>query len=284
MIEELLPGIFSVDHRVADGKNGILFGERITLAIDGGTDPEEGEAMAAFIRARRREPDRLVLTHAHGDHVLGAAALAGGEVFAHSAATAVIRRQLPGWAQRSGESVAETEARVIRPTITFTSELRIDLGGRTARLFPTPGHSEDSICLFLEEEHVLFAGDTVVTGIVPAIGDGNGAVLETSLRRLLALEIDLLVPGHGPVRRGREAVRDWLAWMIDYLTGVRAFARAALARGEQPEAVADAVTYERFIGNRLPIDRHGMPRRHRHTVTKIIEEVLGEGYGRGRAS
>ena len=39
-------------------------------------------------------------------------------------------------------------------------------------------------CALLEEDRVLCGGDTVVTGIVPAIADGDSRLLEATLRRL----------------------------------------------------------------------------------------------------
>jgi hypothetical protein len=69
-------------------------------------------------------------------------------------------------------------------------------------------------------------------------------------------------------------VREWLLWLADYLAGVRAFARDGLTRGDTPEAIADAAGFARFVGDRLPADRHGMPRRHHATVLKIIEEEI----------
>jgi cyclase len=278
MFTELAPGVFSVEHRVVEGKNGVLFGNRHALAIDTGSDAEEGEAVAAFIRARGRQPEWLALTHGHGDHVLGGAVFVGAEVFAHVNMPAVIRKQIPGWAEvrtrapGAGASNDEIAARVSQPTITFTDELRIDLGGRQVHLFHTPGHSDDSACVYLPGERILFAGDTVVTGIVPAIGDGSGVAMEASLRRLAELEIEILVAGHGPVLHGARHVRDWLGWQASYLAGARAFVRASLAQGDPADAVADAAGYERFVGDRLPADRHGMLRRHRNTVMKIIQE------------
>ena len=50
MFTEVAPGIFSVDHQVVEGKNGIVFGSRVGLAIDTGNTPEEGRAMAAFLQ------------------------------------------------------------------------------------------------------------------------------------------------------------------------------------------------------------------------------------------
>lgn len=86
------------------------------------------------------------------------------------------------------------------PTITFADELYLDLGDKHLHLFPTPGHSQDSISIYVEEEKLLIAGDSVVIGIVPAIGDGNSVVLEASLRKLAALDIEVMIPGgHGAV-------------------------------------------------------------------------------------
>lgn len=274
MFTEIAPNAFSVDHRLVEGKNGIIMGTRSVLAIDSCNYPDEGQAMADFIRWRGREPDRLALTHGHGDHILGGAAFAGAEVFAHVSTAEVIHEQLAVWAERSGESIEAVAARTIWPTITFTDELRIDLGGKHVRLFSTPGHSRDGVCAYLEEERVLFTGDTVVTGIVPAIGNGNSMALESSLRKLAGMDVGVLVSGHGPVLYGSERVREWIRWVMDYLAHVRARVEELLKQGLDPEAVADSVGYEEFIGDRLPADKHGMPRRHLSTVQKIIEEVL----------
>jgi hypothetical protein len=41
---------------------------------------------------------------------------------------------------------------------------------------------------------------------------------------------------------------------------------------DDPEAAADAASYDELIGDRLPAERHGMPRRHRDTVLRITHE------------
>ena len=271
MFDEVAPGVYSVNSRFVDGKNGIVFGEHGTLAVDGSNFPDEGQAMADFIQSKGFEPNRLVLTHGHGDHILGAAPLAGGEVFAHTTTPGVIRRQIPGWAENWGVSSNEAARRVIRPTVTFQDALWIDLGGKRVRVFSTPGHSEDGVSVYVEEDRVLFAGDTVVTSIVPAIGNGNSEVLGASLDRLVHMEIEVLVPGHGDVLQGANRVVDWLGWQIRYLSGVRDAVRKALDREEDPE---DAADFRTFVGDQLPASRNDMPGRHRNTVTQIVEEEL----------
>jgi glyoxylase-like metal-dependent hydrolase (beta-lactamase superfamily II) len=156
------------------------------------------------------------------------------------------------------------------PTVTFSAELSLDLGGRTARFFPMPGHSPDSTCVYIVEDRVLFAGDTVATGIVPAVGDG--ALLEASLARLADLEIEVLVPGHGPVITGRARVRDWVIWQARYLAEIREWVREQLQHGGSAEAIPDRAEFERFVRDRLAREAHQMERRHRDAVAQIVAE------------
>jgi glyoxylase-like metal-dependent hydrolase (beta-lactamase superfamily II) len=274
MFTEIAPGIFSVDHQVVEGKNGIVCGSRVVLAIDTGNYPEEGRAMAEFAREQGPQPVCLALTHGHGDHILGSGAFRGGEVFARDLTPGVMRRQVAAVSRRSGRPETEVAAELAWPTVTFSAEFSLDLGGRTARFFPTPGHSPDSTCVYIVEDRVLFAGDTVATGIVPAVGDG--ARLEASLARLADLEVEILVPGHGPVIAGRANVRDWVTWQAHYLAEIRHWVRDQLQRGVSPEAIPDRAEFGRFVGDRLHREAHQMERRHRDTVAQIAAEEAKE--------
>jgi hydroxyacylglutathione hydrolase len=269
MFAEIAAGIFSVDHQVVEGKNGIVCGSRAVLAIDTGNYPEEGRAMAEFTR-ERGSLVYLALTHGQGDHILGSGAFRGTEVFARDLTPEVMRRQVTATSRRSGRPETEVAAELAWPTVTFSAALSLDLGGRTARFFPTPGHSPDSTCVYIDEDRVLFAGDTVATGIVPAVGDG--ALLEASLARLAELEIEVLVPGHGPVITGGANARDWVAWQSRYLAEIRAWVRDQLQQGVAPQAIPERAEFERFVGDRLPREAHHMEQRHRDAVAQIAAE------------
>ena len=275
MIREIIPGVYTADHAVAEGKNAIVVGQRAVWAIDAGTYAAEGQEMADFIRSLGRTPDRLLYTHGHGDHALGSGAFRDAlEIVAHELMPVECRRLLPLLAGRAVKRPEELAAQIAWPTITFSHELTLDLGDRRLRLFPTPGHSQDGISVLLEEEKLLIDGDAVVTGIVPAIGDGDSRILQATLEGLAQREIEILVPGHGPVIYGRGNVQDWLSWLADYLGNVRAAVRQALDAGTPPAEIVEGVEYNRFVGDRLPKDRHGMPKRHANTVRKIVEEEV----------
>ena len=64
----------------------------------------------------------------------------------------------------------------------------------------TPGHSRGSVCLYLEDEAVLFSGDTLFAGSCGRtdLPGGDWATITQSLGRLREIEADLRVfPGHG---------------------------------------------------------------------------------------
>ena len=263
MVEPVAPGVFCVAQSIVEGKNGVVIGQGAALALDTGNSDADGQLLVDVLREHGYAPDRLVLTHGHGDHILGSGLFKQAEVFAHECCADVMRRHVPALAERYSRPRLDDE--LAWPTVTFAGELRIDLGGKTVHLFPAPGHSEDGIAAYVPEDGVLFGGDTAVTGIVPAINDGDSEVLIGSLRRLIDVGAEVLVPGHGPVVRGREEVRAALAWSVGYLESLRAFLR------ERPDV--DAAGYDRFVGGRFPAERHGMAKRHRDVATKIVQEL-----------
>jgi glyoxylase-like metal-dependent hydrolase (beta-lactamase superfamily II) len=227
-----------------------------------------------------------VYTHSHGDHAGGSAPFQGATVFAHASAPAGLRRL----AERDG-------AGILWPEVVFEGDLGLDPGGKALRLIPTPGHSRDSVCLYLVQDGILFAGDTAVTGIPPAFAGGDGAAMAASLRRLAALDVAVLVPGHGPVLRGAPAVRAWLTWLADYLDAVQGAARRVLAADRPspvPEAaggearrdalvgaVLEIAPHDRLVGDRLPLGTTEVARRHRNNAIAALEAQRRDAHGRG---
>jgi ribonuclease/clavin/mitogillin len=87
----------------------------------------------------------------------------------------------------------------------------IDLGGGTrVQVLATPGHSVDSVCYYLEEEGVLFSGDTLLGFGTTTVWDL--ATYMASLRQMLALpNLTVICPGHGPlVHDPRERLQQYI--------------------------------------------------------------------------
>jgi endoribonuclease LACTB2 len=71
-------------------------------------------------------------------------------------------------------------------------------GGVRVQVLLTPGHSPDSICFYIEEEGVLFSGDTLLGSSTTTVHDLGQ--YRSSLKRLLDLpKLEVICPGHGAV-------------------------------------------------------------------------------------
>jgi len=144
------------------------------------------------------EIDRIVLTHAHGDHLGGC-----NQVRERFGAVPILKRPWPGMDAGLDELVTAIDHDAV-----------IETEGATLRAIFTPGHAEDHLCYWLEEERAIFSGDVVLgagTTVIPEHG-GDLADYMDSLRRLLALEPAVIYPAHGPaIRDAGRKIREYLA-------------------------------------------------------------------------
>jgi len=150
------------------------------------------ELLAARAGARRLV---VVNTHHHWDHVYGNAAFPGVDIVAQRACPRLILAQ--GGAPAASAPPPPPEG-VPLPTITFGDRLTYSDAPETVHLIHTPGHSEDSLVVFLAGARLLFAGDTLEWPLPNfAQRDGKDVWIHT-LRQLKQLPVDLIVPSHGP--------------------------------------------------------------------------------------
>ena len=95
---------------------------------------------------------------------------------------AEMRRQLHNFAARKGLSEVDLLAQALWPTVTFTDELRIDLDGKSARLFPAPGHSLDHIAYGFMRPNAISAWRRCTQHLSDAVVRNSTAPLLCGLR------------------------------------------------------------------------------------------------------
>ncbi|HSR58095.1 MAG TPA: MBL fold metallo-hydrolase [Candidatus Binataceae bacterium] len=142
--------------------------------------------------------DRIVLTHAHVDHIGGVK-----QVRARYSDMPILKKPWPGHDQAAGAPITAIDDNAV---------VRHD--GVTLRAIYTPGHAPDHLCYYLEEEKALFTGDVVLGAGTTVIPDDTGDLLDymNSLRRLLELDLATIYPAHGPViRKPKEKIREYIA-------------------------------------------------------------------------
>lgn len=180
------------------------------------TDPisyARRDASTVYLQEIRKITDKpvkyVIYSHNHYDHI------AGGKPFKDQGAIFVSH-------QRAKERlVAVGDPFTTIPDETFKNMRTITLGGTTLELrYLGLNHSDNSIVMRLPKEKIVFAVDFVSAGTMPARGmiDSYPIEWEASLKRLLAMDWDRLIPGHpGPSGRlgTKKDVQDYLQLLQD---------------------------------------------------------------------
>ena len=154
------------------------------LVIDPGYEPQR---ILAQLEEKKLEPEAILLTHGHFDHV-GAVQ----DIAAETDCDVYIG------AADLGLPPMITNGRLFY-THTYPAGGTLNLAGLTLRVLPTPGHTPGSVCLLTED--TLFSGDTLFRGSCGRTDfpGGSWEQILSSLKTLAALPGDYRVlPGHGP--------------------------------------------------------------------------------------
>jgi glyoxylase-like metal-dependent hydrolase (beta-lactamase superfamily II) len=227
--EHLAPGVARRRLPHLDVTIGLVVGVDGVLLVDTGSTVREGAELRAQAEALTgRAVTHVVLTHGHFDHVFGASAFPGAEVYGERSLGGFLRREreaLRADAVAYGtdpEEVARAVSALVPPSLPVTGELALDLGDRPVRLVhPGPGHTTHDLVVLVpgatsSDPTVVFCGDLVEESGDPQAGpDASPADWPATLDELLRLGGDgaLYVPGHGAVVDARfvRAQRDALA-------------------------------------------------------------------------
>jgi glyoxylase-like metal-dependent hydrolase (beta-lactamase superfamily II) len=190
---------------------GIVVGNRGTLVIDTGLGERNGATIMRVVQKLEKGPVLyLTTTHYHSEHVTGEQAFPANTVLIRPVVQqAELNRLLPGhmarfreMSQQNQELLADVKLRT--PDILFNGEMKLDLGGVTARLFCLGrAHTEGDMLIFVEEDSVLIPGDIVESKLFPIMPEESSmkgwiAVLD----KLEPMKPRLIVPDHGQLGDG----------------------------------------------------------------------------------
>jgi len=185
-----------------DSGAGDSISEIIHNIIDLGLDPNQIK--------------KLILTHCHIDHIGGANQLKnkfGLEIIAHQNAAEILLRADP---ELTAAKWYGMEPEVIVVDQSFDApEIILEIDAEKLHLIYIPGHSPDSIAVYLDRKgkRILF-GQDVHGPIHPGLGSDHKKYQE-SLRKLIALKPDILCEGHFGIYQPNSAVEKYIRGFLD---------------------------------------------------------------------
>ena len=248
------------------------------------------EMLAAMRAAEPRATARigtLVNTHSNGDHTFGNALVEGAEIVATAACADEMAREGPGallaFQRRAPELGAlgayalhcfgafrfdDIEVRL--PTRRFSGRLELRVGSKRVELLEVgPAHTRGDLLVHVPADRVVFTGDILFIEGTPIVWAGPVERWIQACRRIEAMDVEVVVPGHGPItdRRGAAAVRGYLEYVRAearrrYDAGLSARDAALdIALGDYSAwgdaeriAVNVATLYREFSGDTKPAD------------------------------
>ena len=188
---------------------GIIVGSRATLVVDAGMGPRNGQVVLRELAKVSKNADLyLTTTHFHPEHVTGAQAFpASARVVRSEVQQEEVVQKQPEFINNFSKRTPEIKALLQEvkprpPDILFDHEMKLDLGGVTARLFWVgPAHTRGDTAIYIEEDKVLFTGDVVLNRFFPIFPDpdASGKNWLAILNQFEVLQPRTIVPGHGEV-------------------------------------------------------------------------------------
>ena len=129
-------------------------------------------------------------------------------------------------------------------------DLTLRMGNKTLQLLHTPGHTPDSVVVYIKEDKILFSADTVMP--VPFIVDGDPKVFIESLKMVRELGLENIVQGHGEVVL-RGEINETIDSSVRYLETIQSKVSKAVA-AQRPRETMREISIESCGKSRIPLN------------------------------
>jgi glyoxylase-like metal-dependent hydrolase (beta-lactamase superfamily II) len=197
-----------------DQNIGVVLGRDAVLVIDTRTTYPQATEILDDLRGLTSAPvDVVVDTHGHYDHAFGNRVFRPATIWGHVGCAPFMERT--GDARRP-RMIAELpdlvddlrEVEIDPPDRSFEDRAVVEVGGREVELrFLGRGHTDHDAIVLVPGTGVVFAGDLLENGAVPAFPDAYPLEWPATVERLVPLVGSIAIPGHGD-SGGTEWVRE----------------------------------------------------------------------------
>ncbi len=186
---------------------GVVLDDDGATVIDTLMVRSQWEPFAAAVGELDSPVRRVVLTHAHIDHVGGTKAFPRASVCASPMTSALLDQTMPLDAYKAFMPAFEAEFDDLAELGTRPATHEVDAAAQLTprvELLPAAGHTDGDLVVLVADADVCFAGDLCFFGVTPLAFQGDPARWAEMLDAIAELA-EVIVPGHGPIGGEPEA-------------------------------------------------------------------------------
>ena len=262
----------------------IIITDTEAIVIDSEITPAAARALVADLKAITDKPVKYVIdSHYHYDHAHGNQVFApDAQVIGHEntrrrmlgnvleqytylnsvepvpARVAALRERIGKEADAEQKALLERqvanalsyleqvkETKVTPPNVTLDRKMTLFRGGREIQiLFFGRGHTDTDVVVFLPKEKIVCTGD-LMESVISYMGDAYVDEWPATLDRLMTLDFDTVMPGHGVVFKGKAHIEAFQRYLRDALKQARELKTA----GVPADAAASRIDMRAFAAD-----------------------------------
>ena len=208
--QEMGYALGTCSYAIVSGDEALIYDTQLSIA--------HAQMVRRCVAAEGAKRIRVVLSHHHTDHVAGNAVFEDCPILANTATERAMRTV------RSELEAGEPPIRpLVMPTETFADDMLLKVGDLSVSLLSFNIHSHDGLVLWLAEQQILLAGDTLEDPVTFVCEPEGLPHHLTELERLAQLPISRILPNHGdPSRIAKggyapsliEATQRYIRWLL----------------------------------------------------------------------
>ncbi len=218
---------------------GLLVDGKESLLIDTMRDEKLTRGMLNALRdasgLAAKDIHQLVNTHKDGDHWFGNRLMAHAEIIASQATAEAMKTATPqlfrdALKNRRPGVVGDFIWKIhgppfdfegvdpVRPNRTFSGRMNLKVGDKDVQLIEVgPAHTEGDTLVYVPQNRTIYTGDIVFVDNTPVLWAGPAANWFAAIELILSMDVDIVVPGHGPItdKSGVRRVGGYLSFVRD---------------------------------------------------------------------
>ena len=276
-MRQLAPNVYAYQQEGGTGhinagisNAGLFVGENSMIAFDGLGYPVQTKAFIAESKkvSGGKPFSELIDSHHHGDHVAGNQFFVPTPILSHpycrDEVVKAAPKTPPTWPKAEGQADGTEERKLVPPNVTFEDNLVYYIGGNRVEFrFVGPAHTWGDLVAVVPEHKILFAADLAFFHLVPYCHNAHISKWMESMEKVMKMDVDVIVPGHGPVGGRKE-----LGESLEYFRFLKAEVKKRYDAKMSPGAAAADIKMGRY-------DNWMGPERTLMNTVRLYDEFKG---------